>query len=256
MIERQFVNQKVKEFQIKEFISAELGKSGYSHLEIQRTPLGEKVIIYTVRPGLVVGKKGENINRLTAILKNRFKMENPQIEMGELDNPNLDSDLVADKIASTLERFGAKRFKSIGYRGLQEILDAGALGAEIVLSGKIPSSRAKSWRFKAGYLKKSGDISMSKVSKTIISANLKSGAVGIKISIMTPDIILPDKITIKPKITVEEIDEEPKEQLKVKKEKPKEKKETKKVKEKPKEKKETKKVKEKPKEENGNNTKK
>ena len=264
MIERQFVNQKVKEFQIKEFISAELGKSGYSHLEIQRTPLGEKVIIYTVRPGLVVGKKGENINRLTAILKNKFKMENPQIEIGELDNPNLDSDLVADKIASTLERFGSKRFKSIGYRGLQEILDAGALGAEIVLSGKIPSSRAKSWRFKAGYLKKSGDISMSKVSKTTINANLKSGAVGIKISIMTPDIILPDKIIIKPKIIVEEIDEEPKEKPKekketkeekpkVKKEKPKEKEETKKTESK----KETKKeVKEQPKEKNGNNTKK
>ena len=139
MIERQFVNQKVKEFQIKQFIASELAKTGYSHIEIQRTPLGEKIIVFTTRPGLVVGKKGENINRLTAILKSRFKIENPQIEIGELDDPNLDANLIADRIASTFERFGSKRFKSAGYRTLQGILDAGALGAEIVISGKVPS---------------------------------------------------------------------------------------------------------------------
>ena len=209
MIEKQFVSQKVKEFQIKQFLSSELAKTGYSHIEIQRTPLGEKVIIYTIRPGLVVGKKGENINRLTSILKKRFKMDNPQIEIGELENPYLDANLIADKVAYTIERFGSKRFKSIGYKTLQEILDAGALGAEIVLSGKIPSARAKSWRFKAGYLKKSGDIALTKVKKAILDAKLKSGTVGIKVSIMTPDIILPDKIIFKPKITVEEIKPEP-----------------------------------------------
>ncbi len=210
MIERQFVNQKMKEFLIKQFIAIELGKTGYSHIEIQRTPLGEKVIVYTTRPGLVVGKKGENINRLTSILKKRFKMENPQIEIGELENPNLDANLIADRIASTFERFGSKRFKSTGYRTLQGILDAGALGAEIVISGKVPSSRAKSWRFKAGYLKKSGDIAITGVDKAFINANLKSGTVGIKVSIMRSDIVLPDKIAMRPTITVEEIEEEPK----------------------------------------------
>ena len=210
MIERQFVNQKMKEFLIKQFIAIELGKTGYSHIEIQRTPLGEKVIVYTTRPGLVVGKKGENINRLTSILKKRFKMENPQIEIGELENPNLDANLIADRIASTFERFGSKRFKSTGYRTLQGILDAGALGAEIVISGKVPSSRAKSWRFKAGYLKKSGDIAITGVDKAFINANLKSGTVGIKVSIMRSDIVLPDKIAMRPNITVEEIEEEPK----------------------------------------------
>ena len=220
MIERQFVSQKVKEFRIKEFIGKELAKTGFSHIDIRRTPLGEKVIVYTIRPGLVVGKKGENINRLTAILKKRFKMENPQIEIGELENPNLDANLVADRIISTMERFGSKRFKSIGYRSLQGILDAGALGAEIVLSGKVPSARARNWRFKAGYLKKSGDIAQNKVKKVIAFANLKSGIVGIKVNIMTPDIILPDRII--PRIKVEEISEqEAKKELEEPKEKPK-----------------------------------
>ncbi len=194
MIERKFINQKLKEFQIQEYVGNLLRGTGYSHTEIQRTPLGEKVIIYTTRPGVVVGKKGENINKLTTVLKKKFKMENPQIEIGDIPNPMLDVNYIADKIASTLERFGSNRFKSVGYKTLQNILDAGALGAEIVISGKVPSARAKMWRFKAGYLKKSGDIAENYVQKGFAVAKLNSGIVGIRVSMMSPDIKLPDKI--------------------------------------------------------------
>ncbi len=221
MIERQFVSQKLKEFKVQEYIAKELSRTGYSHTEIKRTPLGEKIVVYTTRPGMVVGKKGENIQKLTEVLKKKFKMENPQIEIGEIHNPFLDVSYVADRIASTLERFGPQRFKSVGYKMLQSILDAGAIGAEIVISGKVPSARAKRWRFKAGHLKKSGDIAMSFISRTVAAARLKSGIIGIKISIMTPDILLPDKIIIK---TPQQVVEEQKEEEKVvaeEKEKPK-----------------------------------
>ncbi|HLC72079.1 MAG TPA: 30S ribosomal protein S3 [Candidatus Nanoarchaeia archaeon] len=194
MIERKFVAQKLKEHQIQEYMASNLAKAGYSHTEIRRTPLGEKVIIYTTRPGLVVGKKGDNIKKLTAFLKKRFKMENPQIEIGDVENPTMDVNYIADRIAFNLERFGSKRFKSIGYKVLQDIIDAGALGAEVVLSGKIPSARARSWRFSAGYLKKSGDIHLNKIKKANLGVNLKSGTIGVKVSIMTPDIELPDKM--------------------------------------------------------------
>jgi small subunit ribosomal protein S3 len=197
MIERQFIQQKIKEFQIQEFLAKRLARTGYSHSEIQRTPLGEKIIVYTTRPGLVIGKKGENIQELTEVLKKKFNLENPQIEIGEITNEYLDVYFVADKIASNLERFGSKRFKSIGYRILQNIMDAGAIGTEIVISGKVPSQRARSWRFSAGYLKKSGDIAENKIKKAYASANLKSGIIGIKVSIMTPDIELPDKFILK-----------------------------------------------------------
>ncbi len=196
MIERQFVNQKLKEFRIREYMAKNLAKAGYSHTDISRTPLGEKIVVYTTRPGSVVGRKGDNIKKLTAYLKRKFKMENPQIEIGEVDNPMMDVQFVADKIAYNFERFDSKRFKSIGYKVLQEIMDAGALGAEIILSGKLPSSRARSWRFSAGYLKKSGDIAVSKVKKAIIGVQLRAGTVGIKVSIMTPDIKLPDKLML------------------------------------------------------------
>ena len=215
MIERQFITQKIKEQRIQEFIAKCLDKAGYSHTEIKKTPLGEKIIIYSSRPGLVVGRKGENIRKLTETLKNKFKMENPQIEIGEIENQFLDVQFVADRIVSTFERFGSKSFKSTGYKTLQNIMDAGAIGAEIVISGKVPSARARSWRFSAGYLKKSGDISESKVKKVWTAANLKSGTIGIKVRIMTPDIQLPDKVTIRKKeVKVEEVEEEPKEETK------------------------------------------
>lgn len=195
MIERKFIAQKIKELQVKEYLASQMSRMGYSHIEIKRTPLGEKIIIFTARPGLVVGKRGENIKKLTEVLKKQFGMENPQIEISEIDNMYLDVSSVADSIVYTFEKFGTKRFKFIGYDTLQKIMHAGALGAEIVISGRgVPGSRAKSWRFLAGYLKKSGDIAANYVICKKAVAKLKTGAVGIKVKIMPPDIRLPDKI--------------------------------------------------------------
>lgn len=196
MIGDQFVKQKLTEYRIQEFLSQKFARSGYSHTEIHRTPLGEKIVVYTTRPGLVVGKKGEIIKELTIHLKKKFKLENPEIEIGEVKTPLLDVRYVADKIAFNLERYGSKRFKSVGYKVLQDIMDAGAIGAEVVIAGKLPSARARTWRFSAGYLKKSGDISMSKVHRCTTAVDLKSGTIGIKVSIMTPDIQLPDKMIL------------------------------------------------------------
>jgi len=205
MIERQVVQQRMKEKQVEEFITNFLAKASFSHLEFQRTPLGEKISIYTSRPGLVVGRRGSNIQELTNLLKEKFGLENPQIEVVEIENPNLSPHAVANRIVTLFQRFGPKRFKSIGYRVLEDIMKAGALGAEIVISGRgVPSTRAKSWRFKAGYLKKSGEISQSYVKRAFASADLPTGAIGIKVSILTPDVKLPDKITIKDRSIVME----------------------------------------------------
>ncbi len=214
MIERNILGQKMKEFHIKEFIAAEFVKTGYSHTKIQRTPLGDKVTIYTSRPGLVVGRKGENIRKLTNTLKNKFKMDNPQIEIGEIENPYFDAQSIAEKIAYTIEKFGSQRFKSIGYKTLQSIMDAGALGAEIVMSGKIPSARAKRWRFIDGYLKKCGYVSDKYVIRGKSVALIRSGVVGISVNIMPSGLELPDDVKIieqNPELKEEEIKKEPKE---------------------------------------------
>lgn len=214
MIERKFVAEKMREFLVNDYLSKKLGAGKYSSFEIKRTPLGERIVIYTSRPGVIVGKGGENIKELTKVLKTRFNMENPQIEVAEITNPDLDAQTMAEIVVTTLERFGPKRFKSVGYKVLQRIIDAGAMGAEINIGGRgLPGARAKNWRFYAGYLKKSGDVAVSGVKYAHCVANLKSGTIGIKVRILPPETILPDKITfiVAPKIFVEEIKEIPQE---------------------------------------------
>lgn len=209
MIEREFVAQNIKEFEIQEFISKRLRNVGHSHTKLQKTPLGEKIIIYTSRPGLVVGRRGETITGLTRALKKRFKLENPQIEISEVEDVNLDAKIVAERVASAFERFGTKRFKGVLHRTLQNVLDSGAIGVEIVISGKVPSKRAKSWRVYGGYIKKCGDLALTQVRKAKVTAKLKTGIIGVKVSIMPPDIRLPDNIKLlKDKIVEEEVSDE------------------------------------------------
>lgn len=200
MIERQILAQKLKEKQIEDFVFSYLGRLSCSHVKMQRTPLGEKIIVHTSRPGLIVGKKGANIKAMTHYLKANFGMENPQIEVEEIINPALDAASVARTLISGFQRFGPKRFKAMAYKALEEALKAGASGIEVVISGRgVPGERAKSWRFSAGYLKKSGDISASFMDRCYENCDLKSGTIGIKVSILHSDIVLPDKMRLKTK---------------------------------------------------------
>ncbi len=196
MIERKFVAQKIKEFQIEEFVNKNLSNVGHSHTKMTKTPLGEKIVIFASRPGLVIGRKGQNIRLLTKNLKKKFDLENPQIEISEVENLNLDAQVMAERIVDSLERFGTSKFKGIGHKVMSDVIGAGALGIEIIISGKVPSSRAKSWRFYSGYLKKCGDIALTGVRRAYASAKLKTGIIGVRVSIMPPDIKLPDDIQI------------------------------------------------------------
>lgn len=198
MIEKQIVAQKLKEKEIETFVFSFLGKLSCSHIKMQRTPLGEKITVYTSRPGLIVGRKGANIKVLTDTLKNKFNMENPQLEVAEIPNPSLDAASVVRSLINGFERFGPKRFKAMAYTALEHTMKAGAKGIEVVISGRgVPGERAKTWRFSAGYLKKSGDISESFMDRCYESSNLRSGTIGIKVSILHPDVVLPDDISLK-----------------------------------------------------------
>ena len=193
---KKIVEQKIKEYQIQEFIKDNLKQVGLSGSRLQMTPLGEKVIVNAARPGLIVGRKGQSIKKLTLQLKKKFNMENPQIEINEIQDSVLDAGIIAERIATSLERFGSARFKAIGHKVLEDVMNAGALGIEVVVSGKVPSTRAKRWRFYQGYLKKSGDIAITGVRTAYSAAQLKSGTIGIQVRIMPP-IDLPDRIKVK-----------------------------------------------------------
>ncbi|MEK6935575.1 MAG: 30S ribosomal protein S3 [Nanoarchaeota archaeon] len=199
MEERKFIQLKKEEYGIKEYIKRNLGKGKISRLDIEYTPVGEKIIVFTSKPGLVIGRKGEKIEELTEVLKTKFKLENPHIEISEIKDVLFDAQLVADEIAMALERMGNLKFKVIAYRKLQEILKAGALGCELRISGKLPSERAKSWRFAEGYLKKAGE-SRKEVNRAQTTAITKTGMIGIKVAIMAPTARIYDRIDITEKI--------------------------------------------------------
>ncbi len=231
MIEREFVSERIKHLKIKEVIDDEINNyAGVGDIEIEKTPLGEKIVIHAVRPSLVIGRGGETIKNITGIIKRNFKLENPQIEVKEIENPFLSAQVVAKRIVADLERFGSSRFKVIGHKAIQNIMHAGAMGAEIRITGRgLPSSRAKSWRFFDGYLKKCGDVALTQIDSAKVSANLRAATVGVKVSIMPPNAALPDHIKVvagqkveialeipvkKAEVTVETLKEPPKEEAK------------------------------------------
>jgi small subunit ribosomal protein S3 len=196
MIERKIVDEKLQEYMVQQFIGETLSRVGYSHTQVQKTPVGEKILIHASRPGLIVGSKGANIKKLTKVLKTKFKFDNPIIEIQEVSEIDTNPQLVAESIASQLEKFGPQRFKAIGYQAMERALKGGALGIEIIIAGKLPSARAKSWRFYMGYLKKCGDIAVEGVQRAYTQAKLKAGIIGVQVKILPKNVVLPDRIQL------------------------------------------------------------
>lgn len=195
MEEKKFVNVRKEEYNIKQFVVRMFGKGKVSSVRIEYTPVGEKIIVSTHKPGWIIGKKGEKIAQLTDILKKKYKMENPHVDIEEIRHPEFDAQIVADDIAITLERFGSMKYKSASYRALQNIKRSGAPGAELRLTGKLPSDRARSWRFAYGYLKKTGDAA-NVVDRAEAVSYTKGGVVGIKVAILAPGIKVHDQVKV------------------------------------------------------------
>lgn len=199
MEEKNFVKVRKEEYNIRKFVKKMFGKGLISQIRIEYTPVGEKIVISTHRPGLIIGKKGEKIISLTSFLKKKFTMENPHVDIEEIKYPEFDAQLVADELALALERFGSSKYKSASYRALSKIKNKGAQGAELRITGKLPSDRARSWRFSYGYLKKTGD-NAGVVDRAKSVAKTKKGIVGIKVAILAPGIKMKDQIEVNEKL--------------------------------------------------------
>ena len=219
-VERFFINEAKKAYEIDLSLREELEVAGFSHADVKKTPLGTRIIIYALRPGLVIGSGGENIKRLTRFLGSRFGLENPHLEVEQVKEPFLDAHIVAWRIARSLER-GAY-FKRIANIMLSRVMQAGAKGVEIRLGGKLPSSRARTWIFVDGKLRKCGQEAVDRVEKGYMKALTKPGIIGVTVSILPPDIKFSDDIHEKP-IPAPKVEEESpakKEKEEVKEEKP------------------------------------
>jgi small subunit ribosomal protein S3 len=191
---KHFVAESIKKTQIDEFLQKKLEKAGYGGVAISKTPLGTNIIVYAMRPGFVIGRGGETIKELAKDLEEKFKISNPQISVSEIEIPELNAYVVASRIASALQR--GVHFRRAGFWALNQVMDAGALGAEIIISGKLRTERARYEKFKAGYLPKCGDPAMKYMRKAEVHVQLKPGIFGIRVRIMPPDAKFPDKIQI------------------------------------------------------------
>lgn len=199
-VERQFISEKVRDLEVEEYLRKELRQSVFSHVDIKRTPMGTRLIVYAMRPGVVIGSGGSNIKALTAYLKNKYDLQNPHIKVQQVEIPELDAQIMAEKIASFLER--GYYFKKVAYRSLQRIIEAGARGVEIRISGKLPSKRSKCWKFKSGYNRYCGETVKEHLDVGYASAVLKPGAIGIVVRIVPPTITFPDELKLEKKVVV------------------------------------------------------
>ena len=205
MIEKDFVTEGLKRTRIDEFLENELERAGYGGMEIQITPLGTMVVVYAERPGMVIGRGGKTVRSITQSLKTSYGLENPQVEVKEVDVPELNPKIMAHKIAAMLQR--GMHFRRVAYTALRRIMGAGAQGVEVTISGKIRGARSATAKFSDGYIKKCGEPSIKHVKEGFATVQLKPGVLGIYVRIMPPEIILPDKVDIL-KVAVEEPEED------------------------------------------------
>jgi len=201
---KHFIEDSIKKAQIDEFLRNEFERAGYGGVSITKTPLGTHLVIYTMRPGLVIGRGGETIRALATVLEEKFQLPSPQISVAEIEIPELNAYVVASRIASALKR--GVHYRRAGFWGLSQAMDAGALGAEIIISGKLRTDRARYEKFREGYLPKSGDPPRKYMRKAELDVQMKPGTLGVKVRLIPPEAEFPDQVKIQ--IIEEELENE------------------------------------------------
>ena len=205
--EHQFIHDGLQRTQIDEFFADELSRAGYGGMEVAKTPMGTQIVLKAEKPGMVIGKGGKNIRKITTELEERFELDDPQVDVQEVDEPDLNAQIVADRLANALER--GWYFRKAGHTTIDRIMDAGALGAEIVLSGKVTGARSRVEKFNRGYVKHNGEPAENIVDSGVGTAVMKLGTIGVRVKIIPPDAQLPDDFEVYEDVDVAEFVEEP-----------------------------------------------
>ena len=200
-IEKTFIKEGIKESQVEDFLREKFKRAGYSHTDIQRTPIGTRIVVYANKPGLVIGRSGRYVNSITEEVKQKFGFENPMIDVREVDNPMLDANIVASRIADSLER-GINYKRVCGFY-LEKVMEFGAIGIQIRVAGKMAGrDRSRFQKFRAGFIAHSGNYAEKFVDKGYARAALKPGAVGVQVRIMVE---APEDFRKEKKLETEEV---------------------------------------------------
>ena len=200
-VEKKFVRDGLTKAQVDEHFNRQLVRAGYGGMEINRTPMGTKVTIFAEKPGIVIGKGGKSVRSLTDDLENVYGIESPEIDVQEVRKPELNAQMMASRLANSLER--GWYFRKAGNSMLMRIMDSGALGCEIILSGKLTGSRSRVQKFLRGYIKHAGKPAEEIVNTGYAVAVKKLGTIGCKVKIVLPDAKLPDNFEMIPRVKSE-----------------------------------------------------
>lgn len=196
MIEKTFIQKNFNKMELEDYLTKKLDRAGFSHLEIIKTPLVTRIVLNVAKPGFAIGKGGSTIKTLTEVIAKKYHIDNPQIEIQEIKNANLNAKIQAERMAGMIQRDFS--WRSIAYKLVKDVIDSGAQGVELIVKGKLSGKggRKKKVRIAYGYMKKIGN-QTKWVDYAKAAAYPKSGAIGIKLRIIHPEIIFPDKVDIK-----------------------------------------------------------
>ncbi|MBP2133165.1 small subunit ribosomal protein S3 [Methanomicrobium sp. W14] len=193
-VERRFVEDGIRSARVEQFFSKELKRAGYGGMDIIRTPLGTQITIFAEKPGIVIGKGGKVVREITSTLQNDYGIESPQIEVQQVDNPSFNAQIMAERLANSLER--GWYFRKAGTSILRRVMESGGLGCEVILSGKLTGARSRVQKFTQGYIKHSGEPSETIVEHGYAIAIKKLGTIGCQVKIVPPGAKLPDHFEV------------------------------------------------------------
>ena len=189
MIRRNVDRQLVREFLLKE-----TERAGFGGLTFNRTPEGTKVTLRAEQVGRVIGRRGKVIHDLQRRLQEDFDLDNPQLEVEEIEESRTNAQVMASRLASSLER--GWFFRRAGHSTVQNIMDAGARGCIVILSGKITGARHRVEKFQKGHIKYCGETALELMDVGFSTAVKKLGTIGCTVRIMRPGTKLPHEIMI------------------------------------------------------------
>ncbi len=204
--QKHFIDQNLQYVQVTEFLNDELKLAGQGRIEIHKTPMGHRVVIHAVRLGMVIGRRGRNVRKITDVLEHKYGLETPQLEVRDLENPRLNSRVMAGRLISQIQK--GFHFRRAGYALVRRIMAAEARGVEITIKGKLTSQRARAEVFREGFVAKCGEPAAKYVDETVLEVTLKQGVIGVHVKIMQPDAILPDYAELIPNAFGEEEEED------------------------------------------------
>ncbi len=199
---RHFVDRNVERQLVREYLQKETERAGFGGLHFERAfdnqSICTKVTLKAERVGMVIGRRGKIINELQRRIKTDFNLENPKLQVEEIDNPALNAQVMASKLASALER--GWYFRRAGHSSVLNVMEAGAKGCLVIIAGKLTGARHRTEKFTKGHIKYCGETAIQHMDIGQATAVVKLGTIGCTVALMKPGTKLPHEVDITSRI--------------------------------------------------------